>query len=116
MHGLWAQDYRSILATIKGLGYNVIRIPFSNEMVETNPVPTNFTTNAGGKAVNAALVGKTAVEDGKANLIGVAGNPVVLNVPDQLVYSAHDYGPSLFQQSWFNGAATPDSLNAVWNK
>jgi endoglucanase len=50
------------------------------------------------------------------NLIGVASNPVVLNVPNQLVYSAHDYRPSLFQQSWFNSATTPESLNAVWNK
>ena len=258
VHGLWAQDYQSILNTIKALGYNVIRVPFSNEMVETNPVPTNFTTNAGGKAVNAALVGKTALEDldtivayagsiglrvildnhrseagnsneasglwytsaypqaswiadwqalamrysdtrftfngnptvigfdlrnephligssaksgscwtgdttvngcpasltsqnwtvaaqtaGNAilainpnllifvegldcysgvcgwqggNLIGVASNPVVLTVANQLVYSAHDYGPALFQQPWFNGATTPDSLNAVWNK
>ena len=257
-HGLWAQDYQSILNTIKTLGYNVIRIPFSNEMVEANPVPTNFTTNAGGKAVNAALVGKTALEDldtivayagsiglrvildnhrseagnsneasglwyttaypqtswiadwqalamrysdarftfngnptvigfdlrnephligssaksgscwtgdttvngcpasltsqnwtvaaqtaGNAilginpnllifvegldcyggvcgwqggNLLGVATNPVVLNVPNQLVYSAHDYGPALFQQSWFNGNTTAASLNTVWNK
>ena len=258
VHGLWAQDYQSVLSTIKTLGYNVIRIPFSNEMIETDPVPTNFTTNAGGKAVNAALVGKTALEDldtivaaagslglrvildnhrseagnsneasglwytsaypqtswiadwqalamrysdakftfngnptvigfdlrnephligssaksgscwtgdttvngcpasltsqnwtvaaqtaGNAilainpnllifvegldcysgvcgwqggNLIGAATNPVVLNVPNQLVYSAHDYGPSLFQQSWFNTTTTPASLNAVWSQ
>jgi endoglucanase len=258
VHGLWAQDYQSVLNTIKALGYNVIRVPFSNEMVEVNPVPTNFTTNAGGKSVNAALVGKTALEDldtivayagsiglrvildnhrseagnsneasglwytstypqsnwitdwqmlamrysdskftfngnpaiigfdlrnephligssaksgscwtgdttvngcpgsltaqnwpvaaqtaGNAilainphllifvegldcysgvcgwqggNLLGVASNPVVLTVPNQLVYSAHDYGPSLFQQSWFNSTTTAASLNAVWNK
>ena len=45
-HGLWAQDYKSILNTIKTLGYTVVRIPFSNEMVEKDPVPTNFTTTA----------------------------------------------------------------------
>lgn len=44
---------------------------------------------------------------------GNAGAPIVLNaggsasslgtaVNNQIVYSAHDYGPSLFQQSWFN--------------
>ena len=49
--------------TIKCLGFNVIRIPFSNELVEVNPVPTNFTTNAGGKAANTALVGQSALED-----------------------------------------------------
>jgi endoglucanase len=258
VHGLWAQDYQSILNTIKALKYNVIRIPFSNEMVEQNPTPTNFTTHAGGKSVNTALVGQTALQDldtivayagsiglrvildnhrseagnsneasglwytsaypqpswiadwqmmamrysdakftfngnptvigvdlrnephligssatsgscwtgdtavhgcptsltaqnwvvaaqtaGNAvlavnpnllifiegvdcydnvcgwqggNLLGVASNPVVLNVQNQLVYSAHDYGPALFQQSWFNGNTTTASLNAVWNK
>ena len=30
-HGLWAQDYKTILNTIKSNGYNVIRIPFSNQ-------------------------------------------------------------------------------------
>jgi len=257
-HGLWAQDYKSILNTIQALGYNVIRIPFSNEMVEENPVPTNFTTSVSGTAANAALVGQTALDDldtlvayagsiglrvildnhrseagnsneasglwytsaypqsswiadwqtmaarysdakftfngnptvigvdlrnephlvgtsatsgscwtgdtatngcpttltsqnwpvaaaaaGNAvlainpnllifvegndcydgtcgwqggNLMGVATNPVVLNVANQLVYSAHDYGPSLFQQSWFNSSTTAASLDAVWNE
>src|SRR5215475_6363792 len=32
-HGLWAQDYHTILNGIKGDGYNVIRLPFSNQMV-----------------------------------------------------------------------------------
>jgi endoglucanase len=257
-HGLWAQDYKSVLNTIQALGYNVIRIPFSNEMVEENPVPTNFTTSVSGTGANAALVGQTALDDldtlvayagsiglrvildnhrseagnsneatglwytsaypqsswiadwqtmatrysdakftfngnptvigvdlrnephlvgtsatsgscwtgdtatngcattltsqnwpvaaaaaGNAvlainpnllifvegndcydgtcgwqggNLMGVATNPVVLNVANQLVYSAHDYGPSLFQQSWFNSSTTAASLDAVWNE
>jgi len=50
------------------------------------------------------------------NLMGVATNPLTLSVADQLVYSAHDYGPSLFQQSWFNSSTTAASLDAVWNK
>jgi endoglucanase len=258
VHGLWAQDYQSILNTIKALGFNVIRIPFSNEMVEMNPVPTNYTTNAGGKPVNAALQGQTALQDldtivayagsiglrvildnhrseagnsneasglwytgtyGQAswladwqnmatrysdakftfngnptvigmdlrnephrignsstsgscwtgdtavngcpasltaqnwpvaataagnailtvnskllifvegvdcygsvcgwqggNLMGVATNPITLSVANQLVYSAHDYGPALFQQSWFNGSTTTASLGAAWSK
>ena len=32
-----------------------------------------------------------------------------------MVYSAHDYGPNLFQQTWFNSSTTPASLDAVWN-
>ncbi|MGA2220104.1 MAG: cellulase family glycosylhydrolase [Terracidiphilus sp.] len=258
VHGLWAQDYHTVLNTIKSLGYNVIRIPFSNQLVESDPVPTNYTTYANGAAANQALDGQTALEDmdtiiayagsiglrvildnhrseagetneanglwytsaypqtnwiadwrtmatrysaskftfngnptvigmdlrnephlsgsgattgscwtgdtatngcptslttqnwpvaaeaaGDAilainpkllifvegndcysgvcgwqggNLIGVASNPIVLDVADQLVYSAHDYGPNLYQQAWFNSSTTPASLDAVWNK
>jgi endoglucanase len=257
-HGLYAQDYKTILNTIKSLGYNVIRIPFSNELVESNPVPSNFTTNVGGAAANTALVGQRALTDldiivsyagalglriildnhrseagnsnepsglwytrayppinwqtdwqtlvtrysdpkftvngnptvigvdlrnephlfgpmglsgscwtgdpatggcpasltahnwpvaaqaaGNAilainphllifvegtdcynnicgwqggNLMGVATNPIVLSVPNQLVYSAHDYGPNLFRQPWFNANTTAASLNAIWNQ
>lgn len=37
--GLEVQDYKVILQTIKRDGYNAIRIPFSNQMVETPIVP-----------------------------------------------------------------------------
>lgn len=259
VRGLYTQDYKTIINTIKSLGYNIIRIPFSNELVESNPVPTNFTTSVGGQAANMALVGKPALTDldniigyagsiglrvildnhrseagdsseasglwytdafpqqnwladwqtlatrysdakftfngnptvigvelrnaphligaygtigscwtgdtatdgcptsltsknwpvaaqaaGNAilainpkllifvagtdcynhvcgwrggNLIGVATNPVVLNVPNQLVYAAHDYGPALFRQPWFNFDTTSaGSLSSVWNQ
>ena len=255
IHGLWAQDYKTILNTFKALGYNVIRMPFSNQMVESNPIPTNFTQNANGTPANQALVGQTALQDmdtiiayagsiglrvildnhrseagssneanglwytsafpqanwiadwetmatrysaakftfggnptvigmdlrnephlspnntgscwtgdtttngcpvtntaqnwpvaataaGNAilainpkllifvegndcfsgqcdwqggNLLGVKTNPIVLSVPNQLVYSAHDYGPNLFQQPWFNSTTTPATLQGIWN-
>jgi len=257
-HGLYAQDYKTILNTIKSLGYNLIRIPLSNELVERDPVPTHFTTSVDGKPANTALVGQTALTDldtivsyagsiglriildnhrseaGNSNqasglwytksypaehwladwqtlaarysapnftfngnptvigvdlrnephlvgttstsgscwtgdtatngcptsltsqnwpvaaqaaanavlainpkllvfvegndcydrvcgwqggnLMGVATNPVVLDVQNQLVYSAHDYGPALFRQSWFNANTTAASLNATWNR
>ena len=46
-------------------------------------------------------------------LRGVASRPVTLNVANRVVYSAHDYGPAEANQPWFNGSATPASLNAV---
>ena len=257
VHGLWAQDYHTVLNNIKILGFNVIRIPFSNQLVESNPVPTNYSNYVNGP-VNQALAGQTALTDldtiiayagsiglrvildnhrseagetneasglwytsaypqanwiadwqtmatrysaskftfngnptvigmdlrnephlsgtgattgscwtgdtatsgcpttltaqnwpvaatlaGNAilavnskllifvegndcysgvcgwqggNLIGVANYPVKLNVANQLVYSAHDYGPNLYQQPWFNGSTTSASLDATWNK
>ncbi len=75
------------------------------------------------------------------NLLGVNGNatnagaPVVLNllnvdgtidtaapVYDQVVYSAHDYGPSLYRQGWFNtstcyaSGCSASSLADVWTR
>jgi endoglucanase len=50
------------------------------------------------------------------NLLGVAKYPVVLSVPNRLVYSAHDYGPNLYKQKWFNDSTTCDSLAATWDK
>jgi endoglucanase len=50
------------------------------------------------------------------NLEGARNNPVILNTAGRLIYSAHDYGPNLFQQSWFNSNTTYSSLTAVWTK
>lgn len=242
-HGLWAQDYKYILNAIKSNGYNVIRIPFSNQMVESDPLPTsiNFSNSSG--AINSDLQGLHSLEildkiisyagsiglriildnhrseagnsaegnglwytstypenswisdwqtlttrysgnttvigmdlrnephriippnnqdtggcwgcsdssrdwrlaaqrGGNAilainpkllifvegvdcvnndcdwwggNLEGVAQSPVVLNTSNQLVYSAHDYGPTDVPQPWFNSSTTQASLTAKWN-
>jgi len=50
------------------------------------------------------------------DLQGVAQFPVTLSSAGHVVYSAHDYGPNLFQQTWFNSSTTAASLDAVWNK
>lgn len=47
-HGLWAQDYKSILNAIKANGYNVIRIPCSNQMVESPIIPSDISYNNSG--------------------------------------------------------------------
>ncbi|MCM1228376.1 MAG: cellulase family glycosylhydrolase [Clostridium sp.] len=45
------------------------------------------------------------------NLRGVADNPVDLGKhKDKLVYSPHDYGPAVYEQPWFEGGYTFDSL------
>ena len=247
-HGLWAQDYHTIINDIKNLGYNTIRIPFSNQMVEDPIVPQNLSFYNGTGPINTDLKGlnslqildkiiayagqaglKVILDDhrseagesaeanglwytstytsqdwvndwvtlakryaGNPTVVGFdlrnephtpagdsyaqgatwgtgdpgtdvrlayeqAGNailaadpgalifcegvsenpdssggfdstwwggdlaeagqfPVVLSSPGHVVYSAHDYGPSLFQQTWFGSSTTPASLDAVWNK
>jgi endoglucanase len=247
-HGLWAQDYHAVVNDIKNLGYNTIRIPFSNQMVETPVVPQNLSFASGTGPINTDLRGlnslqildkiiayagqvglKVILDDhrseagesaeanglwytstytsqdwvndwatlarryaGNATVVGFdlrnephtpagdsyaqgatwgtgdqatdvrlayeqAGDailaadpgalifcegisenpnssggfdstwwggdlaeagqfPVVLSSPGHVVYSAHDYGPSLFQQTWFSSSTTAASLAAVWNK
>jgi endoglucanase len=245
-HGLWAQDYHAIINDIKNLGYNTIRIPFSNQMVETPIVPQNLSfyntgpintdleglnslqildkiiayagqeglkvilddhrseagesaeqnglwytsaypssawvndwvtlakryagnptvvgfdlrnephTPAGDtyaqgatwgtgdpstdirlayeQAGNAILavdpgalifcegIGENPTASGGMNStwwggdLALAGQyPVTLSSPGHVVYSAHDYGPNLSSQTWFNSSTTPASLDAVWN-
>jgi endoglucanase len=53
------------------------------------------------------------------NLEGAAQFPVQLSRPNKLVYSAHDYGPELYEQSWLQAANPSDlahTLPAVWDK
>jgi endoglucanase len=50
------------------------------------------------------------------NLEGAGKYPVQLSVPNQLVYSAHDYGPELWNQSWFQAPNFPLNLPSFWQK
>jgi aryl-phospho-beta-D-glucosidase BglC (GH1 family) len=50
------------------------------------------------------------------NLMGVRDKPVVLNVPNKLVYSAHDYPDSVFDQPWFHAPNYPANLPGLFNQ
>ena len=62
-HGLWAQDYHAVVNDIKNLGYNTIRIPFSNQMVETPIVPQNLSFYNSTGPINTDLKGLNAAAD-----------------------------------------------------
>lgn len=57
-HGLWARDYRSMLAQIRAQGFNTIRLPFSLQMVGSTT--TSGIDYSSGR--NAALRGKTPLQ------------------------------------------------------
>jgi aryl-phospho-beta-D-glucosidase BglC (GH1 family) len=48
------------------------------------------------------------------NLINAGQFPVRLIRPDKLVYSPHDYGPSVSWQPWFSDSHFPANLPSVW--
>ena len=48
------------------------------------------------------------------NLQGVATTPITLNVPNKLVYSAHDFAVDTFPQPWLTSSAFPGDLRPRW--
>jgi endoglucanase len=50
------------------------------------------------------------------NLQGAGANPVRLNVANRLVYSAHDYATSVFNQTWFSDPTFPNNMPGIWGK
>ena len=41
-HGLWTRDYKSMLQQIADLGFNTVRIPWSNEMLGKDPIGIQY--------------------------------------------------------------------------
>ncbi|MFH9586943.1 cellulase family glycosylhydrolase [Streptomyces luteogriseus] len=228
VHGLWARDYKSMIDQMRSLGYNTIRMPYSDDILKPGTMPDSINTDgkntdlrgltslqvldrivayagqsglkivldrhrpdaAGQSALwytasvpestwitnlkamatrykgNSTVVGidlhnephdpacwgcgdtardwrLAAQRAGNAvlsanpdllimvegvqshdgvngwwggNLMGVAQYPVQLDVPNRLVYSAHDYATSVAQQSWFSDPSFPANMPGIWDK
>ena len=229
VHGLWSRDYKSMIDQMKSLGYNTIRLPYSDDILKAGTMPDSIDFS-GGK--NADLQGLTSLQvmdrivayagqdglkvildrhrpdsggqsalwytssvpestwiaDLKAlaarykgdptvigidlhnephdpacwgcgdqatdwrlaaeragdavlsvnpdllifvegvqtyagvsgwwggNLMGAGQYPVRLDVPNRLVYSAHDYATSVAQQPWFSDPSFPANMPGIWDK
>jgi endoglucanase len=48
------------------------------------------------------------------NLRGVRDRPLDIE-PSKLLYSAHDYGPEVFPQTWFSAPDYPNNLIPLWD-
>jgi len=44
VHGLWSRDYRDMLNQIKSLGYNTIRLPYSNQLFDSGSTANSIST------------------------------------------------------------------------
>ena len=49
-------------------------------------------------------------------LMGAEKYPVVLSDPSKLVYSAHEYGPEVSQQDWFEASNFPQNMPGIWEE
>ena len=50
------------------------------------------------------------------NLLGEKNYEVKFDTPNKLVYSVHDYGPSLHMMDWFKDGSFPNNMPAKWNQ
>lgn len=50
------------------------------------------------------------------NLMGAAQYPIQLSNPSKLMYSAHEYGPEVAPQDWFEDPSFPTNMPAIWNE
>ncbi len=56
-HGLWQNSLDSFMDQIKDHGYNLIRLPYSNQMFDAGSMPSGLNTNT-----NADLIGLTPIQ------------------------------------------------------
>ena len=77
-HGLWNQDYHRILHTIRLSGFNTIRLPYSNQMVEYPAIPPFEKTP---DAINNDLTSLTSLQimDRIISAAGAEGLKVILD-------------------------------------
>ena len=50
------------------------------------------------------------------NLVGTRVAPVYLSDQTKLVYSPHVYGPSVYEQSYFNTPDFPQNMPDIWQE
>ena len=50
------------------------------------------------------------------NLLGEKNYEVKFDTPNKLVYSVHDYGPSLHMMDWFKDGNFPNNMPAKWDQ
>ncbi len=106
-HGLWARDYKTMLAQIKDLGYNSIRLPFSIQALRDDASTVNgveFTIGS-----NQELKGKTPLEimDAIVTEAGKQGLMIILDchrLNNQRI-PALWYGDGFTEWDWIRGWA-----------
>ncbi len=102
-HGLWTRDYKDMLNQIKSLGYNTIRLPYSNQMFDAGSAPNGIAFDSG---KNADLQGLTSfqVMDKIISYGGSIGLRFILDRhrPDSGAQSALWYTAQYSEQRWID--------------
>jgi len=101
VHGLWSRDYKSMIDQMKSLGYNTIRIPYSDDIFKSGTVPNSIDFSSG---KNADLQGLNSlgVLDRLVSYAGHDGLKVILDRhrPDSGGQSALWYTAAVPESTW----------------
>ncbi|MFF5498267.1 cellulase family glycosylhydrolase [Streptomyces aquilus] len=101
VHGLWSRDYKSMIDQMKSLGYNTLRIPFSDDIFKSGTVPNSIDFSSG---KNADLQGLSSlgVLDKIVAYAGQDGLKVILDRhrPDSAGQSALWYTAAVPESTW----------------
>ncbi|MFF9174309.1 cellulase family glycosylhydrolase [Streptomyces sp. NPDC014793] len=101
VHGLWSRDYKSMIDQMRSLGYNTIRLPYSDDVLKSGTMPESIDFS-GGK--NADLQGLTSLQvmDRIVAYAGQDGLKVILDRhrPDSGGQSALWYTASVPESTW----------------
>ncbi|WP_405525636.1 cellulase family glycosylhydrolase [Streptomyces canus] len=101
VHGLWSRDYKSMIDQMKSLGYNTLRIPFSDDIFKSGAVPDSIDFSSG---KNADLQGLNSlgVLDRIVSYAGQDGLKVILDRhrPDSGGQSALWYTSAVPESTW----------------
>lgn len=100
-HGLWTRNYQDMLNQIASLGYNTIRLPFSNQLFDASSAPNSIDYNK-----NPDLQGLTSLQimDKIINYGGSIGLKFILDQhrPDSGAQSALWYTSQYPESRWLS--------------
>jgi endoglucanase len=101
VHGLWSRDYKSMIDQMKSLGYNTIRIPFSDDIFKPGTAPSSIDFS-GGKNADLQGLNSLGVLDRIVSYAGRDGLKVILDRhrPDAGGQSALWYTAAVPESTW----------------
>ncbi|MGW4875927.1 cellulase family glycosylhydrolase [Streptomyces sp. NPDC004262] len=101
VHGLWSRDYKSMIDQMRSLGYNTIRLPYSDDIFKSTAVP-NGIDFSGGKNADLQGLNSLQVMDRIVAHAGQDGLKVILDRhrPDASGQSALWYTASVPESTW----------------
>ncbi len=101
-HGLWVRDYKHMLGHIKSLGYNLIRLPYSIEALNSSHISgVDFSIGA-----NAELHGKTPLEVMDLIIQEASRQGLLILLDNHCLKDGHIsevwYGDGFTEDDWIN--------------